>query len=310
MTGGQAGCRSDLAGQPGLGRWAQGTLFGLFLIGFWLVVIYVRQIPAADRFAAARAEFDLWVVLLGAVGGYTVAASAAFVTWLVGLARLVDRLEPSTVASWVLGVLVVAGTVLASLFLVAARGEESIDKDLATQLRPITLFAGLCTAPGLMAFLAVRSVARDDGNWLESAECRVRLILRLQHELRRLLTTLGAFLTIVVIATGMRRRALLVVDPALSIPVEGVLLYGLVFAAELGFFHQAANSAVDARGRRLLDEFAAIPDPTRADVADQLGRRNSLAPLLTTGGSWGAFQSSVVIAAPLVSALIGAAITG
>jgi hypothetical protein len=44
--------------------------------------------------------------------------------------------------------------------------------------------------------------------------------MALRAELRRLLATFGAFLTLLVITTGMRRRALLAYDPELWVPPE------------------------------------------------------------------------------------------
>jgi hypothetical protein len=207
---------------------------------------------------------------------------------------------------WLGAVVAVGGTVLASLFIGSSNADQSIDKSLADQTRPVTWFAAVCLAPGLMGFLALRSIARSSECWTESNACRLRLLLRLRAELRRLLAILGAFLTLLVIATGTRRRALLALDPHLDVPSEAVLLYGLVFAGVLAIFYLAANSAIDARARTLLDGFAPLPDPGDAQSSDFLRRRNDLgAAMGLDAGSWRTFESTVVVAAPLISALIG-----
>lgn len=273
MSETQSPCRSDLAGRAKSQGRVPAAMFGLFAVGFWVVSAYMRHIPAADRFATVEAEFDLWVVVVGAVGGYALAACFVFIVRLLDVKRLFQRLDPASVIFWGLAVVVAGGSVFATMFTAGAGAEESIDKQLAMQTRPITLIGGICMAPGLMALLALRSVATDDENWLESGTCRIRLLLRLQHELRRILATLGGFLTVVVVATGLRRRAMLALDPELAVPAEGVLLYGLVFAALLGLFYHAASAAIEDRGRRILDEFAPIPDPAGPDLSEQLGRR-------------------------------------
>jgi hypothetical protein len=230
------------------------------------------------------------------------------VTWLVGLVRLFDRVRAATVITWVVSVLVVDATVFASLVVTGGGAEESIGKTLARQTRPVVIFVGLCMAPGLIALLALRSVATEQSNWLEPGACRLRLLIRLRTELRTILATLGAFLTLLVIATGMRRRALLALDDTLAVPPEQVLLYGLVFAVLLGLFYVAANSALDSRAQRFIDEFASLPEPADEAISDRVRKRKDLAELVGSGGSWRSFETVVVIAAPLLTALIGSAI--
>jgi hypothetical protein len=57
----------------------------------------------------------------------------------------------------------------------------------------------------------------------------------------------------------------------------------------------------------LIDEFTPLPDPADPDLSDHLRKRNDLASMTGGGGSWRTFETTVVIAAPLLSALIGAA---
>jgi hypothetical protein len=154
----------------------------------------------------------------------------------------------------------------------------------------------------------VRFIATEDAHWGESGGCRLRLVMRLRRELRRLLAMFGAFLTLLVITTGLRRRTLLELDPGLALPAEQVLLYGLVFAVLLGLFYVVAAGAIDRRAEGLLDEFAPLPDPADAALSDLLRRRTDLASLTGGGGSWRTFETTVVIAAPLLTALIGSAI--
>lgn len=306
MAGSGDGCRSELASLRGSDRWVTPVAVALFVTGFWTTSAFIRSVPAAARLDGV-AEFDLWTGVLGALGGFAGAACVYLCVWLAGIIRLGTRVRPATAWSWVALVLVVLAMLFASLFAAGTGADESVDKDLAVQARPIPLLLGLCLAPGLVAFLALRFVATEDASWQESGSCRLRLVIRLRAELRRLLATFGAFLTLLVVVTGLRRRALLAFDPALAIPPEQVLLYGLVFAVLLGLFFAIATGALDARAARLLDEFAPVPDPTGPDLSDRLRRRSDLAALIGAGGSWRSFETTVVIAAPLLTALIGVA---
>jgi hypothetical protein len=159
----------------------------------------------------------------------------------------------------------------------------------------------------LVTFLALRSLARDDENWQEPGSGRMLLVIRSRAELRRLTTVLGVLLTLLVVATGLRRRALLAYDPGLPIPAAQVLLYGLLFAVLLGLMYLASTSAIDRRAALFLDEFAPLPDPGAGDLGTPLARRNDLGAVIGAGGSWRSFETTVVIVAPLLTALIGIA---
>jgi hypothetical protein len=110
----------------------------------------------------------------------------------------------------------------------------------------------------------------------------------------------------------MRRNALQAYydshNLTLDFPAEAVLLYGLVFAVVLGVFYLVAAGGIDQRGTAIVDDYAPMPDPGDEALADRLKRRADLATLTgTAGASWQTFQTTVVIAAPLVTGLIGAA---
>jgi hypothetical protein len=75
----------------------------------------------------------------------------------------------------------------------------------------------------------------------------------------------------------------------------------------LGLFYGAAAAAMDGRVQRLLEEFTPLPDPADPALSDHLRQRNDLAALIGGGGSWRSFETTVVIAAPLLTALIGSA---
>jgi hypothetical protein len=279
--------------------------FGLFVAGFWVAVGYVRH--AVDRRLEQEPRFGLFVVLLGALAGFALAAVVLFADRLAALLKLAAVAPRRAIWSWGAVALVIVATVFVSLFVLNRDDTGTLDAELTRTTRPITVLAGTCLLPGLATFLALRWMALTEANWAGPGADRIRLLLRLRAEHRRLLGTFGAFLTLLVVATGLRRRALLAVEPRLPLPPEAVLVYGLVFAVLLGLFHLAAGSALDHRAALLLEEFAAVPDPADPALAERLLSRTELGTLVGVGGSWQSFQTTVVIAAPLLTALIGVA---
>jgi hypothetical protein len=304
---GTGDCRSERTPSARLRQWAPTIAFVLFVIGFWATVVYLGSVAAAEQLNDV-VQFELWVGLFGAMGGFALGAVIYFVLWLSGILRLFNQVRVGSTLSWFAVVAVILTTVFASLFIGADSAENSLDRDLAIQARPIIVLVAICLLPGLVAFVALRSVATGETNWRERGSCRLRLVMRLRTELLRMLGTFGAFLTLLVITTGMRRRALLAFDPELPVPAEGVLLYGLLFAVMLGLFYGITTAAIDNRALRLLEEFAPLPDPSDPALSEQVRRRNDLAGVIGSGGSWRSFETRVVIAAPLLTALIGNAI--
>jgi hypothetical protein len=281
----------------------------LFVLGYLVGFVLVQQVDDADSFKDVP-QFDLWAVLVGGLVGAALAGVPFYLTWLGGLIRVSGGVRLGVLASWVAATVVVGSTPLTVLFLSAAGAPSTLDARVAADTRAVTLLVAICQAPALMTFLALRHVANTDALWTESAHCMMRLVLRLRSDLRRLLTVLGAFLTLLVVTTGMRRQAFVALDPETAIPPEAVLLYGLIFAVLLSAFYLIASGAIDARSERLLDRYAPTPDPDTDDFVGRLGRRNALASVIGSGGSWQTFQARVVIAAPLLTALIGTALGG
>ncbi len=111
------------------------VVFVLFVVGFWAAGLYIQNISVADQFEDLDADYGTRAALIGAVGGYALAAAACFGMWLVGLLGVFDRIPRTTVLLWVASVLIVGATVFASLFIGSSTAAESVDKSLATQTR-------------------------------------------------------------------------------------------------------------------------------------------------------------------------------
>ncbi len=261
----------------------------------------------AGALGASTAAFDLWWILIGAVGAFALGMTVFFVSWLLPLVRGLPSSFRRSLAIRLAGLSFIVATI-AVLALTGATGEpDAVARELTRDVRPISAASLICAWPGLAAFVAVRTQAR----WCVLSQAGgasiVEAVRGLRSVNRRLLTTFGAFLTLIVIATGMRRRALLKFDSQLDVPAEQVLLYGVALALVLGLFYVSASVAIDAAAAQILDRFAPIPEPDEDDLVDRLARRRALAEVVGAEGAWKSFEATVLVAAPLLSALIGIA---
>jgi hypothetical protein len=141
-------CRAERAGQVSWYRWLPAIVFVLFVGGFWAAAFYIKHIPVADRFDDVEVEFGLWVALIGALGGFALAACLCFVAWLVGLVRLFHRVHAATVITWIVSVLVVDAILFATLFFSGESAAASVGKTLTRQTRPVVIGLGLCRRRG------------------------------------------------------------------------------------------------------------------------------------------------------------------
>jgi hypothetical protein len=282
--------------------------FVLFIAGWLAGGLFVDSRGVSDLMNGV-VEYDLWEVVLGGLTGMAAASAIYLASWLGGVWRLAPNAGSLHAVLWILVAAVIVTPVLGVLFYGSG---DSIDAELGRQTRPVTVGIALCALPGLAAFIGIRHVAADASLWDVAGDVQLRLLRRLQAEVRRLLTLLGALLTLIVVVTGMRRNALLAYEEATSaeatnLPTTAVLVYGLVFAVILGVFYQLASGGIDRRAAEILDQYAPLPDPSDPALSDKLRRRTDLATLTGATASWQTFQTTVAIAAPLVTGLIGAA---
>jgi hypothetical protein len=305
-------CRSEvhLGGAPR--SWTLLALVFIAALGAWIGRSVILDAPDAARFTQGnRVALELWAALMAGLCGYGLAAGVVMTGWL---RQVLKTFTPAaSFRGWVRWALVTA-LVLVMVMLAPAGIPAG-----AVGGRPVHLFfrqivaiavAGAVIAvPGLVGFLAVRSLARNDDQWHEEPRCQVLMVLSLRQHLRRLLGTFGLLLTLLVVATAARRQLVLTFYKNSTFPQEFVLLYGLLFASMLALFHVSATMAIDGRCQRLLARYAPIPDPGAEDISTPLRRRQDLAALLAVGGSWQqSFQNGIVVFAPLLTALIGTAL--
>lgn len=287
-------------------------------IGFWVTHQYVRQADVVSRLydeQLANADLNVWLVLLGSIGALALAIALLSILWLVELARDSKALDQKTLWIWGVAVAVVVAAVIVTV--IKSSGETgALNSSVGEATHMITIGVACCSLPGLLYFAALRSITNDDSFCRDETTSIGRLFL-LRRLLFRQTALFGALLTLIVIATGIRRRTLLKIDEGrtelgggekLDIPIEEVLLYGLAFAGLLGLFYFLANSAMSTLSQSLVDEYAPIPDPDADDVGSKLELRVQVDSFISGAGPRHSFETSVVILSPLVTALIGTAI--
>lgn len=307
-------CRSGTYLDQAPGNWALVALLAVAaagtLIGYWAIL----WAPEARRLTAGnvKAALRLWAELIGIFSGFGLAAGVIMTVWSWQLLKTFQPRVPRMSAfRWAVAtVLVLLMAFWLDTRLPAALVGGKPVHLFTGQIVAISIAGGVIAIPGLVGFLAARSLARNDSQWDEQPRCQILMVVRLRRHLRRLLGAFGLLLTLLVVTTAARRQFVLSVHPNAVYSPEYILLYGLLFAAVLALFHVSATTALHGRCERLLAEYAPVPDPAAEDISTPLARRRDLAVFLGMGGSWQkSFQDGVIIFAPLLTALIGTALS-
>lgn len=308
-------CRSETYIDRAPGNWALVALLAVAaagtLIGYWAI----WRAPEATRLIAnnikIKPALQLWAVLIGILSGFGLAAGVIMTLWSWQLLKTFQPGVPRMSAfRWAVATVLVLLMVfwLDTRLPAAMVGGKPVHL-FHGQIVAINVAGGVIAIPGLVGFLAVRSLAWNDSQWDEEPRCQILMVVRLRRQLRRLLGAFGLLLTLIVVTTAARRQFVLTVYKNAAFSPEYILLYGLLFAAVLALFHVSATTALDGRCERLLAEYAPVPEPAAEDISTPLARRRDLAVFLGMGGSWQkSFQDGVIIFAPLFTALIGTAL--
>jgi hypothetical protein len=309
-TGSQ--CRSETRADEAPNSWALVMLLLVAAIGVWIGHSLILDAPEAAGFKGDKAAaLALWAGLIGGFCGYGLAAGVVMTRWSWQVLKIFKPRAPLwSAVRWALATgliqvtvwLATSGTPVATV-----RGQRV--HLFSGQLLGITIAGGIVALPGLVGFLALRSLAGNDSQWDEEPRCQILMVARLRKHLRRLLGAFGLYLTLLVVTTAARRQVVLTRYKHAIYPQEYVLLYGLVFVALLALFYVSATMAIDSRSERLLARYAPIPHPDAEDISTPLKRREDLSAFLGLGASWqNAFQNGIVVFAPLLTALIGTAL--
>jgi hypothetical protein len=306
-------CRSEIYIDRTPGNWTLVSLLAVAAAGALIGHSIALQPRDAAQFTHpdTKAALQLWAALIGIWSGYGLAAGVIMTRWSWQLLRTFQpRVPRMSALRWALAtVLVLLMVSWLDAWLPGATVAGRNVHLFFGQLVAISIAGGLVAIPGLVGFLAARSLAWNDGQWDEEPRCQILMVVRLRRHLRRLLGAFGLMLTLTVVATAARRQLVLAVYKNATYSQEFVLLYGLLFAAVLALFYVSATMALDGRCERLLAEYAPVPDPAAGDISTPLARRQDLTAFLGMGASWQkSFQEGVIIFAPLFTALIGTAL--
>lgn len=297
-----------VSAEPLRGSLTLAAVAGFFACGYWLAFWLVRDSAVvAELYAAgtAGAELDIWTTLLGAIGGSALVIGALAVVGFLRLKEL-DDIGPdrrSVMASFG-AALFVQMVLLVSLVRSSDEvGDAALAGRVSDATLPVTLTVATFLWPALALFVALRLSAASD-NWPQENSVSVEALDTLRLLLGRLTAALGGFLTLTVIATGARRRALNIYQGAELVSTEQVLVYGGVISLVLGAFYTFANLGIVDRARKMTREMAPISGEDEEALFDQLDRRRKMLDLLGGSRSWKRFESSVAIASPLLTAAI------
>jgi hypothetical protein len=305
-------CRSEIYINRAPGSWALVALLAVATAGALIGRSIILHAPDAARVTLnSRAALQLWAALIGFLCGYGLAAGVVMTLWSWQLLKTFQPRVPRMSAfRWFLATVLVLLTVyLLSAGIPAGMVAGRPVHPFSGQVIGVIIVGGVIAIPGLVGFLAVRSLAWNDSQWDEDPRCQILMIVRLRRHLRRLLGAFGLFLTLYVVTTAARRQLVLIIYKHAIFSQEYVLLSGLLFAAVLALFHVSATMAIDGRCERLLAEYAPVPDPKAEDISTPMSRRENLAAFLGMGASWQkSFQDGIIIFAPLLTALIGTAL--
>ncbi len=307
-------CRSEAQVDGAPNSWTLVALLLVAALGAWIGHSLILRAPDAARFTQdSKAALGLWAVLIGGFCGSSLAAGVVMTRWSWQVFKIFKPRAPRWGAvRWALATGLIQVTVLLALWTAGTPVTTVSGRPLhlfSRQVTAITIAGGVAAFPGLVGFLALRSLAGDDSQWDEEPRCQILMVVRLRQHLRRLLGTFGLVLTLLVVTTAARRQVVVTFDKHSIYPQEYVLLYGLIFAALLALFHVSATMAIDRRCERLLARYAPVPNPDAEDISTPLKRRQDLSAFLGVGASWqNSFQSGIVVFAPLLTALIGTAL--
>ena len=300
-------CRPKVQTDESPGTWALVILLAMATLGVLFGRSLVLGAPDAARFTPANeGTLGLWAALVGVVCGYALAALVVMTRWAWQVLKIFrPGIPPGSVVRWILAILLTLSVVALVTHGIPAGTVNGRPVHLFShQIVGFTIAGGICTIPGLVGFLALRSLARNDNQWDEKPKCQILMAIHLRQHLRRLLGTFGLFLALYVVVTATRRQLVLGFYKDAIYPQNYALLIGLLLAAVLALV--SATMAINWRCERLLDEYAPIPSPRADDISTPLKRRQDLATFLGADSSWQqTFQNGVFVLAPLLTALIG-----
>jgi hypothetical protein len=205
-------CRSEVHADEPPGSRALVILLAVAALGAWLGRSLILGAPDAALFTPAnRAALDLWAGLIGVLCGYGLAVLVVMTRWLWQVLRTFRPRRPWwSVVRWLPATFLTIGTVaLVTAYIPAGSVNGRPVHPFLHQIFGLEIAGAVVAIPGLIGFLALRSLAREDSQWKEQPRCQILMAIHLRRHLRRLLGTFGLFLTLYVVTTAARRQLVL-----------------------------------------------------------------------------------------------------
>ncbi len=177
----------------------------------------------------------------------------------------------------------------------------------------IAVGVGFITAlPGVLSIKAIQCIATEEGGpflgTVKDGSNAAKEYLSLRDQMRRILAVLGAMVSFSVVTTGAFRNALNAEHPG-SMSAQAVLFYGILFAAGLAFLYLPVYRAVRGLGWRLVEQVCSFPQLNENAIGTTIEKREKLAAFLMLQGSAKAdLQETVIVLAPLISAVISSSL--
>lgn len=168
------------------------------------------------------------------------------------------------------------------------------------------LVAGAAAVPFFVVLKRVQLCAAEEVGWSTTAGDIERIHI-LRGYLRSATASLGAIITLAVVATGALRQA---VEAAALTPLPDtfVVVYGAWFTGVLAAIYLYVSTALDARARTILERAAPLPDPSPAAAeafsASTSLRRELSAELELGGDARKNLEGLIAVLSPLAGALL------
>ncbi len=311
------------AGGDRLPKWAsswpfvKGSLFAGVGVGLGFYLHTGTATECEGMWADASCRMQALLMAAAFAVGFVVFAVGVLELWRVKRGPAPDDLVSGweMVASLSLGV----GVLVAALAF-TSRGSSGAEEGFPFGLL-VPIVASLLAVPAVLAVDAVRQRAwkrcRDDYS------ASLAEVVDLRRLLRRLLTVIGSYLAISILAVGAYANlepapaeATMPSIPA-SEPVEderadlGVLVFGTFFTALLAGYYVPAHSAVGRLAERTRETYAAYPKRADKDFDKALARREKVGNLLGIDEQpVERLKQAVLVSAPLLTGLFSVLIGG
>jgi hypothetical protein len=282
----------------------------LSLLGFCfgVVVILFKAQSTPESLAFIQTEaFILWMFMIG-LGG-VLFFTAPFLLW-VDVRHLLKFARGQSL-DFVLSTLLVAALFALPTVFTRLIVTGSIEFPLVYHQQKMNVFylAGFLTVllPGALAIWLVRCGLAVEFRRVSPEAKTIDRYLKYREQLQRFLLVLGLGVTLLTLATGALRQALIVAKAATpeQFPVNDVVIFGGYYTLLLVVIYLPAFGALREAGRRVRDAYCPLPESTNPEWDKVLAKRKTLEDILQLQIS---FQQSlgagITILAPLLSSLL------